>query len=234
MNKGKVKGSQIAGFYNLTTDTLKGAQISGFMNLSAKRIEGAQVSGFINVTQALAGAQLGVINIADTLEGGSPFGFLSFIRKGGFMALEITGDETFYGGVQFKTGSNILYNIINVAGRPGSDAYWGFGYGIGSNIKSYGKFRINLDITATQVNRNEFWTNHLNLLNRARLGFTWQAARHFALSAGPTFNVLVINKSNSEGIGQANTVAPFSVYDEVYQNNTRLILWPGAHLSIRF
>lgn len=234
MSRGQIKGSQISGFYNLSVDTIDGAQFAGFMNIAAKRMQGAQISGFLNLANSLSGVQLGVINIADTLENGTPLGFLSFIRKGGFMALELTGDETFYAGLQFKTGSNFFYNILNIAGRPGTTAYWGFGYGIGSNLKAHGKLRINLDLTATQVNRNEFWTNHLNLLSRAKLGFTWQASKHFAVSAGPTFNVLTMNKSNSEGIANLKTVAPYSVYDEIHSNNTRLIMWPGAHLSLRF
>ena len=230
---GSFNGVQASGFYNLVMDSLSGAQAAGFINVTAGRVKGAQISGFLNVAKQLSGTQLGVINLVDTLEKGTPFGFLSFVRKGGFMALELTGDETFYAGIQFKTGSNAFYNIINISGRPGTTTYWGWGYGVGSNLKSTGKFRINLDLTATHVNENELWTNHLNLLNRAKLGFTWQAAKHFALSAGPTFNVLVRKTSALDGAPAFSNVAPYSIYSE-FHKNTRVVMWPGVHLSLRF
>jgi hypothetical protein len=228
-----IKGGQIAGFYNQATDTLNGAQMAGFMNLSNGLVEGAQVSGFLNVAKRLKGTQFGFINICDTLESGTPFGFLSIIRKGGFMALELSADETFYAGAQWKTGGKALYNIFNVSVRPGNTTYWGWGYGFGSNLKSTGNFRINLDLTATHVNENSIWTNHLNLLSRAKLGFTWQAAKHFAISAGPTFNVLTKRLQTVEQTLSASTVSPYSVYDQTH-SGTRVMMWPGAHLSIRF
>jgi hypothetical protein len=83
------------------------------------------------------------------------------------------------------------------------------------------------------VNENELWTNHLNLLNRAKLGFTWQAAKHFALSAGPTFNVLVRKTSALDGAPAFSNVAPYSIYSE-FHKNTRVVMWPGVHLSLRF
>lgn len=230
---GKMQGAQIAGFYNMATDSIQGAQVAGFMNVSTSLIHGGQVSGFINAASRLNGSQIGFLNFVDSLESGTPFGFLSFVRKGGYTSLELSGDETFYGNLSFKTGSKMFYNILSVSARTGSNFYWGFGYGVGSHLKSNGKFNINLDLTATQINRNEFFTQHLNLLSRAKLGFTWKAAKHLSISAGPTFNILTIYKSNIEGIKNLPTAAPYSVYDEVH-SNTRIQMWPGAHLSIRF
>jgi hypothetical protein len=226
-------GGQIAGFYNQTIDTTNGAQVAGFMNLSNDLVQGAQISGFLNVTKRLRGTQLGFINLCDSLESGAPFGFLSIIRKGGFMAFELSADETFYGVAQWKTGGNMLYNIFNISVRPGNTTYWGWGYGFGSNLKSTGKFRINLDLTVTHVNENSLWTNHLNLLSRAKLGFTWQAAKHLAISAGPTFNVLVRKSHPFDGTPGFSNLPPYKSVSK-FQNNTQTIMWPGAHLSLRF
>lgn len=229
----KTKGAQVAGFYNMSTDSCRGLQVSGFLNLANKRIQGAQIAGFLNITHTLAGAQIGVINITDTLESGTPFGFLSFIRKGGLLSLELSGDETFYTNFSLKTGSRHLYNIIGVSARPANDFYWGLSYGLGSEIKQTGKFRIHLDLTATQINRNDVWSNHLNLLSRVKLGFGWQSGKRIAISAGPDFNVLTVNKFNNENLLGLKTIAPYSIYDEQH-GQTRLQMWPGAHVSIRF
>jgi len=228
-----LQGGQIAGFYNQTTDSVDGGQIAGFMNMTNGLIQGAQVSGFLNVARRLKGTQIGFINICDTLESGTPFGFLSIIRKGGYMALEVSADETFFANASWKTGGKALYNIFTISARPGNTNYWGWGYGFGSHLKSTGKFRINLDLTATHVNDNTLWTNHLNLLSRAKLGFTWQAAKHFAISAGPTFNVLTRNSNVSEPNNFVAPIAPYNVYKKNH-NGTQVIIWPGAHLSIRF
>lgn len=228
-----LQGGQMAGFYNQATDSVDGAQIAGFMNLTNGLIQGTQVSGFLNVARRLKGSQIGFINICDTLESGTPFGFLSIIRKGGYMAFEVSADETFFANASWKTGGKALYNIFTLSARPGNTTYWGWGYGFGSNLKSTGKFRINLDLTATHVNENTLWTNHLNLLSRAKLGFTWQAAKHFAISAGPTFNVLTRKLQSVEQTNSLSTVAPYDVYDKSHAG-TRVMMWPGAHVSIRF
>ncbi len=233
INGKKTGGAQMAGYYNMSNDSCEGLQVAGFMNLAAKRIKGAQIAGFLNVAQSLAGTQIGVINIADTLESGTPFGFLSFIRKGGLFAFELGADETFYANLSIKTGSKQVYNIIGISSRPSNDFYWGLSYGLGSELKQTGRFRIYLDVTATQVNRNDIWSNHLNLLSRAKLGFGWQAGKRFAISAGPDFNVLTLNKFNNENLLSLNTIAPYSIYDKQH-GQTRVQMWPGAHVSIRF
>jgi hypothetical protein len=228
-----IDGVQASGFYNQTNGSINGVQAAGFMNLCNETLEGIQASGFLNVTKRLRGLQIGFLNIADTLEKGTPIGFLSFIRKGGFKAVEITANETFPMGIQLKTGSDIFYNIFTLSAKTGKDFYWAWGTGFGSNLKSKGKFRINLDFTAMHVNDGTVYTDHLNLHGKTQLGFTWQAAKHFAISAGPSFNCLVVNKMNSEGIQNDASVAPYSVLDKMY-NDTRVVLWPGAFVSVRF
>jgi hypothetical protein len=218
---------------NHATNAVKGIQTAGFMNVALKETEGLQISGFINYAGRLKGIQIGFINIADTLESGSPFGFLSFVRRGGFKALELSANETFPLTIQFKTGSNQFYNIFSISGKPGKDLYWGWGYGIGSNLKSSGKFRMNIDLQATHVNTDVLWSDNLNLLNKLYLGFTWQAAKHFAISGGPTFNALITHNQGEFLSNTAAGIAPYTVFDKNY-SQSRVQLWPGAQISLRF
>jgi hypothetical protein len=229
----KVHGVQLSGSYNMSADTLTGVQTAGFMNLAGNHVRGTQISGFLNVAKSLSGLQLGVINLCDSLEQGATIGLLSFVRKGGLFMLEASADETFYANLLLKTGSRSFYNVLGASARPAGEFYWGFTYGIGTELKQTGKLRINLDATATQVNKNNLWSNHLNLLSRIKLGFAWQAKKRFAIAAGPDFNVLTIYKQNTGELMNMPTVAPYSVYDEEHQN-TRVMMWPGAHVSIRF
>ncbi len=249
INKGKLDGFQSSGFVNTVEDSVQGVQISGFMNYAAQQvngvqvagftniashdISGTQVSGFLNVCKRLNGVQVGFINYTDSLESGTPIGFLSIARKGGFRAFELGANETFPATIQWKTGSDLFYNLFSLGAMPGKNFYWGWGYGFGSNLISTGRFRMNLDLMAMHVNNGGLWTNHVNLLNKAHLGFTWQIKNHFAISAGPTFNVLVVNTNSSELTSQESTVAPWTVSDKMY-GNTRVQMWPGAQVIIRF
>lgn len=233
MNTGYTRGVQLAGFGNISTDTLRGSQVAGFINVARGRTEGIQVAGFLNVSGKLRGVQLGFINYADSLESGTPLGFLSFIGKGGYHAVELTSNETFAGGVQFKLGSERFYNLFNLNMHPGSTFYWGWGYGAGTCIKNTGWFRVNLDAFAIHVNENELWTNALNLLGKAQLGLTWQLSSKVAITAGPTFNTLITRKEDNEGL-VGTTIAPWTVFDRVYNDDTRVQFWPGFHAAVRF
>ncbi len=228
----KMQGAQFAGFANVAGGNIDGTQFAGFIN-TAGDVKGTQVSGFINVAKKLKGAQIGFINYTDSLESGTPIGFLSIVRKGGYRAFELTSNETFQAGAQFKTGAPLFYNIFLIGAKPADNFYWGWGYGFGTNLKNTGKLRINLDLVAMHVNENALWTDYVNLLNKANLGFSWQIAKKFAVTAGPTFNVNVINKNNQENISDDSTIAPWTISDKMY-NNTRVQMWPGFHAAVRF
>ncbi len=228
-----VKGTQASGFYNHAQDSLNGVQVAGFMNLATGSTKGLQIAGFLNITKRLKGLQVGFINYTDSLESGTPIGFLSIVRKGGFTAFELTANETFPLGIQLKTGSDRFYNLFHFSARPGNAFAWAWGTGIGVNLKPRGRFRMNIDLLASHINEGQWYTNHLNLLSKAQFGFTWQVATRFAISAGPSFNCLIVNKQSVGELTTDQTVAPYSVFDKVY-NQTRVQLWPGGFLSIRF
>jgi len=231
---GETRGVQYAGFSNTTVGDLHGVQVAGFIN-TADSVSGIQISGFMNIARSLRGVQLGFINYADSLVSGTPVGFLSFVRKGGYHVFEITGNETFYAGIQVKTGSDRFYTLFNAGVRPGTDFNWGFGYGLGTCLKNTGKFRVNFDLFSMHVSENTIWTNHLNLLNKAQAGLTWQISKRVGFTAGPTFNVLITNKNNQELSGIEKTVAPETPsFDQVYSGNTRVQMWPGIHAAFRF
>lgn len=230
---GNVVGVQASGFTNQIKGNVEGIQAAGFINTAAGRVKGVQASGFINVARRLQGTQLGIINFADTLESGTPIGLLSIVRKGGFFGIEAHATEALPLGIQVKSGSKIFYNIFTVAAKTGPDFYWAWGTGVGSFLKQQGKFRIYLDLLALHVNDGQIHTDHVNLHGKAQLAFSWQPAKHLAISVGPSFNCLVVNKNGNEGIQNDRTLAPYTVSDRMY-DQTRVQLWPGGFLSIRF
>jgi len=232
--KGSSESLQIAGFNNVTSGEHSGMQMAGFANVTTGNVSGFQMAGFINVAKELSGVQLGFINYCDSVKSGTPLGFLSFVKHG-YHKLEVYSNETFYGGIQFKTGTNVFYNILSIAARPEREVfYWSWGYGIGTELKLSNRSRINLDLTAHHINEGESWTNYLNLLNKFNLSYAYEFAKHFTVYGGPTFNVLLVNKNTDLDYSNDNTIAPTWVfYDEMHQN-TRVILYPGFQLGLRF
>ena len=226
-----LRGIQASGFYNQCGNAVEGGQFAGFMNLCGGRLHGVQASGFLNVTKTLHGLQLGFINVVDSLEKGTPIGFLNFVRKGGFQALEIQVSETYSTTLKFKLGSPAFYTLFLGSVRAGSTPWWTYGLGFGSVLKPQGKLRIHLDLEAQHTHRDWEYQDQLNLHARAQVGFSWQLARRFALTLGPSFNVLVQEVSNP--LPATPSIAPYTLSNKVY-GQTRVALWPGAFFALRF
>jgi hypothetical protein len=232
--KGNSESMQIAGFSNVNSGDFKGMQWAGFANINSGNVSGFQLSSFINVAKELNGVQLGFINYCDSVKSGTPFGFLSIVKHG-YHKFEVYSNETFYGGFQFKTGTNTFYNILSIAARPEREIfYWSWGYGIGTEMKLSNRSRLNLDLTAHHINEGSSWTNHVNLLNKFNLNYGYEFAKHLTLYGGPTFNVLVVNKNTNTDFSNDQTIAPtWSFYDEMHQN-TRIIMFTGFQVGLRF
>lgn len=118
------------GFINSTSTTVKGVQW-GFIN-SAEEIRGLQY-GFINSAISLSGLQLGFINSVDRVEKGLPIGLLSFVKHGGYKAIEVAYNDIYPINIAFKTGVRDFYTYPMLAydWRLADDKL-AFGYGVGS------------------------------------------------------------------------------------------------------
>jgi hypothetical protein len=188
---GDVRGVQSAGFANITVGDTRGVQAAGFANVTTGTQKGLQASGFVNYTRRLDGVQLGFINIADTVEGGIPIGFLSLVRHG-YKVIQIGGNETFYGEVTFKTGVRRFYNIFSVgAAAVKGTPRWGFGYGLGTLFPVGKRFDLSLEGVSWQINDGEWYAGHMDLLNRLNLSLSYNFTRTIGVYAGAAFNVRV-------------------------------------------
>lgn len=136
------------GFINSTGTTVKGIQC-GFIN-STGEIRGLQY-GFINRAKSLSGLQLGFINSVDHVEKGLPIGFLSFVKHGGYKAIEVAYNDIYPINIAFKTGVREFYTYPMLAyDWRLVDEKLAFGYGVGS-IYDIGKLLfINPEIESLQ------------------------------------------------------------------------------------
>ena len=225
---------QASGFLNANVGDLNGVQATGFVNVNTGRIKGAQLAGFVNITKKLKGTQIGIFNYVDSLESGTPIGFFSFVRNG-YHAFEISTSETLYGIATFKTGTRNFYNIISLGGGLRNDQIlWGWGYGLGTIIDVSEKLDVAMEVQAFHINQDVWNTDHLNLLNKVNVQLAYQIMPTLELFGGPTFNVVVSDTENGEGNPVSSLIAPYTTFSKIYSDGTKVEMYPGFTMGIRF
>ncbi len=178
------------------------------------------------------GLQLGVINVAKSVSGGAPVGVFSFV-KNGYRAVEISGNESFYGMISFKTGIRAFYNIISLGASIRNDKVnWGWGYGIGTLITTGEKTEMAIEAMSFHVNEEEWHTNRLNRLNRIQSVFSWKVNDYLSVFGGPSFNVMVSKAKDENGQAYSPAIVPWTVYNRIHRN-TRVQMYPGFSVGVR-
>lgn len=204
---GDMTGMQAAGVFNMAADTFTGLQVSGAVNLASKQLRGVQLSGCANISLAastgvqvsgavnyarrLRGAQVGIVNIADTLDGVG-IGMFSFVKHG-YHKLSCYTDESMPYHISLKSGTRWLYNIYDAGIQPsaGNRAFH-LSTGYGSELPATGWLSINPELLGGVVYLGN-WAQ-VNPIIRMRLNFNFRVHKYFALYAGPSYVAYWDNK----------------------------------------
>ena len=234
---GGVRGAQLSGFVNYTRH-LRGLQATGFVNVASGDVQGAQLAGFVNYAHHLKGVQVGLLNVADSVDG-VPIGLVSIVRKNGYRRLELWYGDALQANVAFKMGVSRFYNMLVFGTQfADTDFRWGLGYGVGTLLPITSAFSMNIDLFTLQVhedNQRLFESSALNLLNTLRLSLNLQLAKHFTLWAAPTFNVMVSQYQQPDSRIVGSTIAPsWTNYDRTFNGQTNVKMWPGFQVGLRF
>ena len=221
------RGAQVGGLVNFTGLSFSGAQVAGLLNIAGREVRGAQISGLVNYTRKLNGVQIGVINIADSVESGIPIGFLSLV-KNGYHRLEISGNESLHTTISIKTGVQRFYNIFSVGAIWNEEPFtWAVGYGIGTEQNMGKRTRANLDFVTYYLNEGKRWSHEANLLSKLQLSLGWQLFPHFTLFGGVSLNAHIrdVNEEKLDNI-------PGSFYQ--YSGHwTQVNIYPGFQFGVR-
>jgi len=242
----KVDGAQLSGLLNVTPENVnkiqiagflnygkinRGTQVAGFINIASEANAGAQIAGFFNYAGLGRGFQLGFLNVVDSLESGLPFGFFSFIRRGGYLKVEMSGNEIFYGNIAIKSGVRYFYNILNLG--AGMDYLVNFGYGIGSCFKLNNRLSLTIDLTSVAVFTTVPQVSYHGLLSRLVPSLEIRIWRKFSVFFGPSANLYWFNNGNINRLGG---IAPYIIWqhpDPVTGPHT-LQFWVGGSVGFRF
>ncbi|HOZ85085.1 MAG TPA: STN and carboxypeptidase regulatory-like domain-containing protein [Niabella sp.] len=177
------KGMQISGLVSRANQLEKGMQLSGLVN-HAKKINGAQVSGLINYAKKANGFQLGIFNIADSLQGVSigPFNY----SRNGKHTLSISFQENNQLNLSYKSGSYVLYNILQagIIQTGDKNRYYIFGYGLGTEWKIKKKIKLGTELVSLFYNsKNDVKTDYSTICLQPLILF--QLNKNLQLFAGP-------------------------------------------------
>jgi hypothetical protein len=237
VSAGKVDGAQV-GYVNVATKDTKGAQV-GFVNHTNKELTGTQVGyvnvvrketkgsqiGFVNVAaKPIRGSQVGFINIADSISHGVPVGFLSFVRKGGFYALEASTNELYPANLSFKIGVRKLYTTFNASYNPDFKNEYAFGMGFGTNLSLSKRLYLNPEaIIQNTVNKE----SQMFVSLATNLGFS--ITDHWSVVAGPTVVWSHLDNDDKEAVLQKPS---FSLYKEKIDARNQIHV--GGRFALRY
>jgi hypothetical protein len=230
-----VAGAQTAGVLNFAANEVQGAQVAGILNFTGKRIRGAQVAGVLNYATRVEGAQIGLVNITDSIRG-VPIGLLSIVLKG-YHKLEVAADEVFYTNVAFRTGVRRFYNIITAGARPSTfdeeETFWTFGYGIGTAPRLSKKLFLNLDVTSNQIVQGNT-IEALNMINKAYLGVDFQMMKNISITAGATLNAHFTETTYDGYKNFFTDYQPNVFYNKNVDSDLNVKMWIGGKIGVRF
>ncbi|MEP1095058.1 MAG: hypothetical protein ABJG78_08105 [Cyclobacteriaceae bacterium] len=260
-SKDYVKGAQVAGFINVASDSVNGFQMGGFTNLTremrgiqvagfsnhTKRMSGFQLSGFINTTQEMEGfqltgfiniakevkgLQLSVINVADTVTSGVPFGLFNIVKKNGFISPAIESDDVVPYRFAFRSGLDKFYSVLSAGIDPGD--HWTFGAGFGSRLfpLKEKKFFLNPELRWVNVAEGSGAEDENNTIIRFNFNFGYQVLKHLSITTGPTLNYYYTNHLD-ESRDPVILLTRNPIVDKL-SGNFRHQLWIGYSVGIGF
>lgn len=229
------KGGQLAGAFNYSEEIKNGFQISGAVNISKNEIKGLQLSGLLNYTKKLNGHQIGIINVADTVESGVPIGVFSYV-KSGLHNFQVSYNDYLGSEFSFRTGVDKFYTLFSLGyyyQNNNHPASYGFGFGKQFNFSS--KLLGNIEFSSHQiVNFNDFSPSfkEANLLNKLNLNFGVKLGKSMALLTGPSLNLFVYDKESSIASYDNFTKRKSAYSDKI--KSTLINLYMGYQVSFRF
>lgn len=225
-----MSGFQVAGFNNHTKE-VSGVQISGFINTTGK-MDGLQLTGFINIAKEVRGLQLSVINIADTVASGIPFGLVNVVKKNGFISPAIESDDFTPYQLAIRTGIDNFYTVISGGISPSH--FWSYGIGFGSQLYMTKNKLVffNPELRWINLSNRKPFRNERNMLFKIQPKLGLRLFKDLTVSGGPAINFYISNELNESGIPEID-IANDPIVDKL-PGSYRYQVWLGYAISIGF
>lgn len=229
----EVSGLQLAGIANVNANS--DAQIAGLANIAKNKsnvqVAGLvnkataanfQVAGFMNVAKKVKGVQLaGLINIAEDSD--YPIGIINLV-KNGERQVGVSFDENGTLLASFVSGGRVLYGIIGVGYNfQNATAQYVAEGGAGIHIPVSRHFRINAEMVTSVMSDI---SSSCYFKSSAKILASYKIANRAELFAGPTFNQLGYDRSQSD-------IGPYGYLFTHTGNNNFMAYYIGATAGLR-
>jgi hypothetical protein len=217
-----------SGLANLTTGTAKGFFMAGFVNLAFGNVEAAQISGFANIAGSLKGAQIGVFNWAEELDG-FQIGLVSYVKSVG-LRQEIWYDDLRFAHIGLRSGGRQVYNLISVGVRTNELTRYALGWAIGKYL-SFELFNLEIDLSHYSIVNTElvkYWERRESGITSLRILGLFAITDSLSLFAGVTLNLFMSRRDDGEEL------IPWAISSSRSNNGVWTKLWPGFLAGIRF
>jgi len=224
---GTARGAQLSGLLNVVTANNDGWQVAGLVNVARRHSNGVQIAGLFNYARMVHGLQLGLINVAHTVEKGVPVGLFSYVSTG-YHLVEVSGNEIFYGNVAYKSGTRRFYTFFQAG--MGSDVKIHLSYGAGTLFSLGKKVSLNIDLSAGFVYHPVDTVYH-GLILKLMPAVEYRIARHFSVFAGPAGNYFLWPKGKPSAT--ARGLSPYDLYSGSTANAS-IQVWIGGIAGVRF
>jgi len=222
---GAMRGVQATAGVNVA-GAVGGAQIAN-VNVATGDVRGAQV-GLLNVgAHNVRGVQLGLVNYAESAD--AAIGLVSVTKEGGVHP-EVWTSDTAALNVGIRLPARYTYSFLAAGLHPGGRGKaWQFGVGFGGHIPVRGPASIDVDVAMFTVFSGLKFDAPMSSLAKLRLMFSWEFMPRLSVYGGPTFNVGMDDPTD----GQRRPGYQWVGYTHA-STNSRVRLWPGALVGLRF
>lgn len=230
-----IGGFQIAGLGNRARGKVGASQIAGLYNIAKDSVSGVQIAGLYNKASRVKGVQIGLVNIADTLDG-MAIGLLNWSRKGGYKSISVGANDVNDLEIGLRTGTDRFYALLSGGLRiyNNRNTAWSYGGGIGTRIRPTRWIGLELEYTLQQVNEEGIGADRLNLVQALRPSIAISPSPWLEIVGGPSLSYGIANGygPNNEWLSDLGQNAFF--IREGWNNRQSLWLGYQASLRLRF
>jgi len=175
---------------------------------------------------------MGIVNVADTVASGVPFGLLNMVRKNGLLSPGIESDDIIPYRFTFRSGMDKFYTVLSIGTDPSN--HWSLGVGFGSRLFPFSqqKFHVNPELRWANLAKGQPAESENNYLVRFNFNLGYQLFKRLSITSGPALTYYISNQLD-EFSNPVINIASNPLLDELI-GNTRHQLWLGYTFGVNF
>jgi hypothetical protein len=199
-------------------------------------MKGVQIAGIYNQTTVQHGLQIGLVNVADSVEKGVSIGLIYWVKKGSFHEWTVSVSDYQNIALSYKLGRKSFYNIYSAGVNFLSDFLWvgGLGFGHLSPLGPNFSFQPEL-ICYTYFPSNFSRNTRDTYITHLKFGFVSNVNENLSISFAPSvYWSLKSNRGIYDEYGYNQSVINPLYEFETWDSNSKLGIGYGLSVGLGF